>query len=329
MQTSEQTNTSLAEIADKLRVFKSFALCGHVGPDGDSLGSQLALSAALTSMGKEVTCLLARKDEMDGSLSFLEGYDGLVLANEFDGDVECFIAVDVPTRERLADATDVLDRAGYSIVIDHHAVPTTMADLTFTVPSAASTSVLIWKLIAELGVNPTAAMAECAYTGLMTDTGRFQYQNADSVAFACAAEMVACGAKPDVIAKHIYQNRRLASVRLESLATARMQLLADGQVALTWLSRSDFESCGATKADGEPIIDVLRSLQGVRVACVLREQGDEIRGSLRAKDDSDVASIARSYGGGGHKAAAGFSLQVPLEEAVEALRGELVSFVGR
>lgn len=327
MKTSEQSNTSLAEIADKLRVFKSFALCGHIGPDGDCLGSQLALSAALKAMGKEVVCLLARDDEMDGSLAFLEGYDELVLASEFEGVVDCFIAVDVPTKERLAYAGDVLDRAGYSIVVDHHAVPTTMADLTFTVPGAASTSILIWKLIAELGVEPNASMAECCYTGLMTDTGRFQYQNADSIAFASAAEMVACGARPDVVAKHIYQNRKLASVRLEGVAVDRMQLLANGQVAITWLSRNDFDACQATKADGEPIIDLLRSLRGVRIACVLREQGEEIRGSLRAKDDSDVASIARNHGGGGHRAAAGFSLQMPLEEAVALLRTELVSFV--
>lgn len=328
MQVSPQTNTTLKEVAEVILGHQTFAICGHISPDGDCLGSGLALGAALRSLDKQVTNLLARDDEVDSAFSYMEGFEGLALAADFTDAVDCFIAVDVPMRERLADAATVLDRAAVSIVLDHHEVPDTMADLTYAVPDSASTSVIVWQLLDELGVEKPSGIATCAYTGLMTDTGRFQYQNADSVAFAAAAEMVAAGARPDEIAKCVYQNRRLASVKLEGVAIERMHMLSDGAAALSWITHADFEACDATKADSEPLIDVLRSLQGVRVACMLREQGEEIRGSFRAKDDTDVAAVAREFGGGGHKAAAGFTLRCSIEEAVDVISERLTKLMG-
>ena len=122
-------------------------------------------------------------------------------------------------------------------------------------------------------------------------------------------------ADPASVSRAIFQNRTLPSVRLEGIAVERMTFGAGGAYALSWLSCDDFEATGAVKADAEPIIDALRSVAGVRVACMLREQGDVVRGSLRAKDDTDVAAVARSFGGGGHVAAAGFTLSCTLDEA--------------
>ena len=157
----------------------------------------------------------------------------------------------------------------------------------------------------------------------MTDTGRCQHGHTDAAAFKGACEMVAAGARPGEIAREFYQNRSLASIELEGRTVSHMCLSGDGEAVLSWLSLADFAECGAVKADAEPMIDLLRSLRGVRVACMLREQDGEVRGSFRSKDDTDVAAIAGEFGGGGHKAAAGFTIHDDLRGAVETVARRL------
>lgn len=328
MALTAHTNTTIAEIAALLKEQRSFAICAHMGPDGDALGSQLALAEALRLLGKQVTCVLARDEVVDSTFGFLKGFDGLVPAASFDEPIDAFVTVDVPSRERIVDAAPLLDKASLTVTIDHHGADVLMGEHTYADTASASTTMIVWDVIKALGVEPTSDIATCCYTGLMTDTGRFQYQNADAAAFAYASEMVAAGAQADVISKAIYQNRRLASVKLEAMALDRIVVGAQGAFALTWLTLDDFAACDAVKADGEPIIDVIRSLEGIRVACVLREQDEIIRGSFRAKDDTDVAAIARDYEGGGHKAAAGFTLHCSMDEARELIAARLEAELG-
>lgn len=323
MAVTPQTNTTLEAIAQALLEHDNYVICGHVGPDGDCLGSQLALAAALRQCGKQVACVLARNEPIDGTLAFLPGADSLVPAAHYDGPCDGFVAVDVPTPERLGDGAALQARASFTVTVDHHAVPKAMSRLSYTDPDAASTTMLIWELARLMGCDRDRIIATCAYTGLMTDTGRFQHQNADARAFAAGAEMVAAGADPAAIARNFYQNRSRASVALEALAIDHMAFSPDGRAVMSWLSLDDFARCGAVKSDAEPLIDVLRSVRGVEVACMLREQAGEVRGSLRAKGDADVAAIARAFGGGGHTAAAGFTFCGTLAEAVSALAARL------
>lgn len=327
MAATPQSNTTLAAMAGEMLRCDRFVICGHVSPDGDCLGSQLALMHVLRSLGKRVTCVTAGPDAVAFDEDVLPGLHELVFAGSFEGEVEAFVAVDVPMPERMGEGAALHARAAVTFTVDHHAVPEAMSRFSYTDPDAASTTMLVWELAKHLGVQPGEQAATCAYTGLMTDTGRFQFQNADAAAFAAAAEMVQAGARPHEISRGVYQNRSLASLRLESLAVERMMLSEDGAVVLSWLAREDFERFGATKADAEPIIDKLRSLTGVRVACVLREQEDRIRGSLRAKDDTDVAAIARRHEGGGHTAAAGFTFYGNIEAEAHAFFEELSSLV--
>lgn len=318
MAVTPQTNTTLADITCALMERDDIVICGHVSPDGDCIGSQLALMNALRAKGKRVVCVLAdAQPSVDEAFSFLPGFAELKPADEYDGPVGVFVGVDVPTVERIGKGAALHARAAFRITIDHHAVDATMADLVYVDPDAAAAALLVWDVAKCLMGEPSAEVAQCAYTGLASDTGRFQYQNTDAACLQEAALMVAAGAEPAYVAREVFQNRRLASVQLEGRAIDRMMLLADGQGALSWLSRSDFEELGATKADAEPIINVLRSIRGVRVACMLREQDGTVRGSFRAKDDTDVSATARAFGGGGHKAAAGFTLNLPLDQAVE------------
>lgn len=316
MSVTPQTNVSLTEVAAALKSHDDYVICGHVSPDGDCLGSQLALAGVLRRLGKRVTCVLAKAEKPDARMAFLPGIEDMVYARDFTGEVGTFVAVDVPSRERLADAERLLDAASYSITIDHHAYPERMTTIAYVNPSMAATSMLIWELSKCLRVENTNEIALCAYTGLVTDTGRFQFQNTDSRAFASASEMITAGVDASAVSRELYQNRTLASVQLEAAAIKHMRLSVNGSVAVSYLTAKDFERAHAVKADSEPLIDVLRSIAGVRVACMLRDQGPSIRGSLRAKDGTDVAAIAAAFGGGGHKAAAGFSVEGPIEGAL-------------
>ncbi|MFR1167741.1 MAG: DHH family phosphoesterase, partial [Adlercreutzia equolifaciens] len=150
----------------------------------------------------------------------------------------------------------------------------------------------------------------------MTDTGRFQHGNTDAAAFKGACEMVAAGARSWGDRPEFYRTA-VSPIELEGRTVSHMCLSGDGEAVLSWLSLADFAECGAVKADAEPMIDLLRSLRGVRVACMLREQDGEVRGSFRSKDDTDVAAIAGEFGGGGHRAAAGFTIHDSLRGAVK------------
>lgn len=324
-----RTNTTIEGMAHALRECSSFAITGHVNPDGDCLGSQLALAHALRELGKEATVLLAEDSPVEEGLRFLPGFDGFMPAGKFGGSPEAFVCVDVSVRDRIKESAAVMDRANRVFVIDHHEKPEIEAELLYDDSGAASCSMIVWEVIAAMGVKPTPDIALCAYTGLMTDTGRFQYQNTDPRAFELAAQMVHAGARPALAAREFFQSRSLASMRMEQRMISHMQVLQGGRIAFSMVTLEDFAECDARNADAEMLIDTLRSLGGVHVACLLKEREGFVRGSLRAKDDeSDVASIARALGGGGHKAAAGFTLEMPLDQAVERVMAELEAYGG-
>ncbi len=312
-----QTNTTLTEIAELLMDLDDFVICGHVNPDGDCLGSQLALYHALVKQEKKVTCVLAKNDPIDLNLMFMPGIQRMVPASEFAGTCKTFIAVDVPTTERLGDAAAIQAKAETTITIDHHAVDSVMSQYSYTDAESPSASMLVWKVCRIMGVA-TPRVAQCALTGLITDTGRFAFQNTNSEAFHFAAEMMDAGADPVTISREFFQNRSLASLQLESILLNRMQFGEGNKFVVSHLTKADFEECNAVKADSEALIDTLRSIRGVRVALILRENAPgEIRGSMRAKDDdTDVAQVARRFDGGGHKAAAGFTFHGTMEEAL-------------
>lgn len=312
-----QTNITLDEIADRFAELDDFVICGHVNPDGDCLGSQLALMHALRALGKKAHCVLAKPDPVDANLAFLPSLDEMAYAAEYQETPQVFVAVDVPTTERIGSAARLQRKAAVRFTIDHHANETTMSDHNFVEPAAPATAMLIWYIAKRLGaVNQQVAL--CALTGLITDTGRFAYQNTNPESFRAAAEMMEAGASPALVNREFFQNRSLPSIELERIVLQRMMLIENDEFALSYLTPEDFEICKATKADAEPLIDILRSVRGVRVALILRQnERNEVRGSLRAKDDeTDVAQVARYFEGGGHKAAAGFTFHGTMEQAL-------------
>lgn len=316
-----RTNATTEQMARELASCGSFAICGHVNPDGDCLGSQLALAAALRALGKRADVLLVEDAPVEEGLRFLPGFDGLVPAERYDGAPEAFVYVDVSVRSRIGAAARIADAAARRFAIDHHAADEDVAELNLIDPDAASCTILIWDVVGALGVERTPAIATCAYTGLMTDTGRFQYQNADARAFAAASQMVEAGAMPAHAAREVFQSRSVPSLRLEQRMLEHMEFLAGGECVLSYVTLDDYAACGAESADAESLIDTLRTVRGARIACLLKGRPGLVRGSLRAKDDgTDVAAIARVLGGGGHRAAAGFTLHCPMEDAISQVK---------
>ncbi len=308
--------TPLAEIAAQMRDCDDFIICGHVSPDGDCLGSQLALRDALAALGKRAVCVLAKDEPAAPIFDFLPGADGLVPACRYKGPAATFVAVDVSVRERLGDAAALMDRCRTVFTIDHHLSDGELGGTGCIDPDSPSASLLVWELARCLVGSPSPDCALCSYTGLVTDTGGFRFQNSTARAFEAAAAMVCAGARPDLVAVEVFQNRTRPSLDLEALVIERMQVFCDGQGVISWVTLDDMRRYGAVKSDTEPLIDSIRSLTGVRVACILREQESSIRGSLRAKDDTDVSTLARTLDGGGHRAAAGFTLRKPIDRAV-------------
>ncbi|MCD8200118.1 MAG: DHH family phosphoesterase [Coriobacteriaceae bacterium] len=315
-----------ADALEKIDQAHSIAICGHINPDGDCIGSQLALTLALRARGKEVASLLAGTSFPD-LYSFLEGYDTIVSAGSYDGTPDLFIAVDVPGADRLGDGQAVFSRSPDSVLIDHHLPGETWTQAAYVDTDAAAVSILIWELLCQMDAERSAAIALCCYTALLTDTGSFQFQNADERAFAAAADMVKAGASPAQAAAKIYQERSVAGLRIEALVVDRMKFICDGRAVLSWATQKDFEDLGATMDDGEGLIDVIRQLGGIDVAVMLREQEGFVRGSLRAKGDVDVSVIAKKMNGGGHAAAAGFRIEGTLDEAMDTVEKTLSPYL--
>lgn len=290
-----------------LRRAKSVVVCGHVRPDGDALGSVLGLALALRSIGVNAVPTLADDREPPRSYAFLPGFALFTRAEDLDAP-DVFVALDTPVPERLGSALELMEGARTTVMLDHHPDAQSYADHVIADASAAATGQLVWRLLDALGVAVTPEIAEPLYVALMTDTGRFAYDNTSPAALREAADMVVAGADPAEAARHVYQERSGASLSLEALALSRLTVANEGHVAWTYLTDDDFAVTGVLPDEAEHLPDAIRVIGGIDVALLLRSQGDEIRGNLRSKTGYDVGSVARSFGGGGHRAASGFSV---------------------
>lgn len=332
MTTTPQTNATLQEIADELLRVDNIVIAGHVSPDGDCIGSQLALTLALRALGKNVTPTLAARRTPPASFENLPLFDDLVYAGDYEGSVDAFVALDVPKTDRLESAQcALLSSAKHSFTVDHHASDERMTQLAYIDPDCPACAMLVWQLVKCLGVELTRDIAQCIYMGVVTDTTSFRNQNTTAECFGVAQELIKCGVDPSKIAADAFLNRSKQSLQLESLAISRMSFAAGGDFAITYLTRADVKNLDAKPEDSDYIVDTLRSVRGVRVACFLKEimiDGEiVVKGSLRAKDDTDVSVIARKHNGGGHKGASGFRMFCSIKDAVQTIRVEFEEYL--
>lgn len=319
---------------------QTICLSGHVSPDGDCLGSLSALASLLHALGKEVDVLLAKPESIACNLSFLPHINeafcpqDMQLGKRYDLSITC----DVPTIERLGAAGLCHKQAKKRLTLDHHPSLSPLSDLNCIDTSAPACALIVWDFIRysiqtygiTLEHDTKAAIAAACYTGLMTDTGRFQYQNTNEDCFRAAAEMFAWGANPSIIARDIFQNNSLAHFYLTERVIHNALIDTRNSYAISYVTQKDLEELGADKSDTEGLVDVLRSLRGVSLVAFMREVADDPRSgdtpcfkvSFRSKDNLDVASIAVRYNGGGHRVAAGASFYCELDEALDCIKHE-------
>ena len=301
-----------------LRRASSVVVCGHVRPDGDAMGSVLAMTLALRENGIPAIPTLAHGSHVPTTYAFLPGYGLFVPAHDLDAP-QVFVACDCPNLDRLGDAAKLATGAETVIVIDHHPGAEEFGSIMIHDSEAAATGQLVWELAKEFDVPPTPEVAQCCYVGLITDTGRFCYDNTCAPAFRAAAEMVEAGVQPAEIARSVYQSRSPASLAIETRAMTRLTLANGGRVAYAWVTDADFEEIGALPEEAESLPDAVRVVDGAEVAILLRQAGGEVRANLRAKSGFDVSTVAQHFGGGGHKAASGFTFSGTVDELLPQL----------
>jgi phosphoesterase RecJ-like protein len=321
--------TELARAADAIRAGQRFLVTTHENPDGDALGSMLALKLALDQLGKDSLMLLAGDAPLPAEYAFMP-LDGLLRRAPADASERILLAVDCANESRIGPDPEVLQHAPLVIDIDHHHDNSRFGDVNAIDSTASSTGELLRDLFYELGIELTPGIAEALYIALVTDTGRFQYTNTTPKSLRLAAELVESGADLHRIFQGVYETVQFAKLKLLARALERAQVYEGGRLVVSYLLRDDFHEVGAAEPYSEGIIDYLRAVEGADMAALIREPpraaGPTRRVSLRAShDELDVSAIARKSDGGGHRQAAGFSSEASIEEITEFIRREFAA----
>ena len=324
-----QTTTDLEAIAAALRDHDRFLVVTHENPDGDALGSLLATTLALRGLGKDAVMFVAGQAPLPHEYGFMQ-LDGLRRSLPDDMEERVLVAVDCAKADRIGPDLAPVERAKLVLDIDHHHDNSRFGDVNLVVADASSTGEVLRDVIRELGVELTPELAEPLYIALVTDTGRFQYSNTTPKALRLAAELVDAGADVHAGFQQVYESVEFAKLKLLARALERARVLEGGRIVVSHLVRTDFGEVGAVEPYSEGIIDYLRAVEGCELAALIREpprdDGPTRRVSLRASvDELDVSAIARLFGGGGHRQAAGFSSDSSIEEITELIRQGFVA----
>jgi phosphoesterase RecJ-like protein len=314
-----------AQVLRRIREDSSFVLATHESPDGDALGSLVGMHGLLAELGKLAEMFIAPEDlPLPQEYSGIFALEGLLQAPPADIAQRTVMLLDCGNIDR--NSARVLRDGAHLVNIDHHHDNTMFGTLNYVDPSASCTAEIVWDLTRDLGVRLTPEVAQALYVGLITDTGRFMYENTGPRAHIMAADLIEAGVDVPGVYRRLYEELPPQKLALVALALGRVQRFDDGLLTLSVLSAQDFARADADDAYSEGIIDQLRAVQGTKVAVLVRElTAGERRGqhkvSLRATDDEvDVSAIARAQGGGGHRRAAGFTSAQPLAELIESLR---------
>jgi len=283
---------------------RTFCIVGHMRPDGDCIGSQLGLALALQAEGKKVT--VWNQDAIPQKYKFLN-VDELFQKPRRGEKFDCVIATDCASFERLGTVGECIAERKVFINIDHHVSNTRYADVNWVSPREPSCGELIFRLLKVARWPITKPMADLLFTAVSTDTGSFQYATTRPGTFHTGAELVTRGANLAKICDEVYQSYPLSRARLLKHVYSKFRLAENDKIAWFWLKQKDFNRSGAESDDTEGLIDHIRAIEPVIVACVFEEVGPEMtRISLRSKSDKvNVSEICKLFGGGGHPAAAG------------------------
>ena len=330
-QTNKTEAADLAEVAAAIRDHDRFFVTTHENPDGDALGSLMAMTLALRELGKDAVMYLFGEVPIPKEYEFMQ-FAGLVRGPNPDSSEVVVVALDCANERRLGPENTLLEKAQLVVDIDHHHDNTRFGKVNLIVGHASSTGEILADVFHELGVVLTPEIAEALYIAVVTDTGRFQYANTTAKALRLAAELVEAGADVHRVFQGVYENVAFAKLKLVARALENAEVFEGGRVVVSHLEREDFDAAGAEEPYSEGIIDYLRAVEGAELAALIREpptaNGPTHRISLRTTEaDLDVSAIARKSGGGGHRQAAGFSSEASVEEITDFIRREFLAQV--
>ena len=322
--------SALDQVVSEVQEADRFCLVTHENPDGDALGSLVAMHGVLRELGKDSVMLMAAQEfPLPYEYRFFE-LEGLETVPPADIEERTIVFLDCGNIDRNPLHAVKGDDA-HILNIDHHHDNTRFGTVNLVDPEASCTAEIVWRLMKQLGVEPTPEIADALYVGLVTDTGKFMYENTGTRAHEMAAELIAAGVDVHGIYRRLYEGMPYAKLELLQRALAHVQRYDDGHLTFTRLTRDDFRLSGAEESYSEGIIDHLRSVEGTKVAALARELVGEAgtgrkKVSLRSTDSAvDVSAIARAGGGGGHRQAAGFTTDLSEEELVAFLRKEVAA----
>jgi phosphoesterase RecJ-like protein len=324
--------SDLDQVVEALRGGDRFLLTTHEGPDGDALGSLLAMQGILDQLGKDSVMFLAAKEfPLPVEYRFLPLTD---VFHEPPADVvdRVLVFLDCGNIDRMP--VSFLRREGAQVLnIDHHHDNTRFGSVNLVDTEASCTAQIVYEISKRLGIELNPGLASALYVGLVTDTGRFMYENTDPAAHRMAAELIELGVDVDDTYQRLYERVPIEKLKLIARALEKVERYDDGRLAVTYIDAGDYEATGAGEVLTEGIIDFVRALEGTAVAAMVRDKTDGGRSarkvSLRSTDGAvDVSAIARQHGGGGHRRAAGFGTDLPYPELIEFLRGQIAAQLG-
>lgn len=327
MSATDQRTVTRQQILQRIHSDTKFVLATHENLDGDALGSLVAMQGLLTMMGKDSQMFIAESEFPLPHEYRLFALDGLIKTAPEDVNERTVVFLDCGNIDR--NSAQVLRSGAHLLNIDHHHDNTLFGTVNHVVAAASCTAEIVWELMGELSLRPTAQIAKALYVGLITDTGRFMYENTGPRAHQMAAELITAGVDVQAIYRELYEEMPFAKIALLALALSRVERLNNGELTMASLSAEDFQRVEAQDSYSEGIIDHLRAIQGTKVAALVREltapeRAGQRKVSLRATDnDVDVSAIARAQGGGGHRRAAGFSTRLALPELTAFLQREI------
>lgn len=310
-----KTTRPLDGVIEAIRAAKRIALVSHVSPDGDTVGSTLAMRLGLMELGKELTLLC--QDKIPEVLCFLPGAELFRVPEETQNRYDLLLCLDVSDEKRMGRCAALTARAAHTAQVDHHGTNTRFCEVNCVDGDAPANCLIVYELLQRLGCTITPDVALCLAVGLSTDTGHLTYNSTTPEAYRVMGELVEAGAPIAEAYRRLYRERLPRQVALLAKALESLTFHDEGRMTSIRLTRKDFSDCGALPEDAEIIVNNGLDIQGVRMCVFGREQADgSVKLSLRAIPPYRVSGVAQAFGGGGHPQAAGATAHLPLAEAI-------------
>ncbi len=304
---------SIEEAINLIKESKKIYIASHVQPDGDNIGSILALGMAIKKINKNVKIL--KVDDVPSDYHFLPNLE-LIKEYDIDSPIDLFISLDSSDMDRLGLGKEFALKANKIINIDHHITNDKFGDINIISTSSGATGEIIYQFIRKMNVDIDKSIATCLYTAISTDTGNFMYSNTTYLTHMIAAELLKTGIDINDININLYQSRSMERTKLFVDSLSNLEIYLDGEIGIVYVTQEMLETNNANLEDTEGIVSFIRDIDSIEVACLLKEMGkDEIKVSLRSKRKIDVAKICSKYNGGGHVRAAGCTINATIDEA--------------